>query len=80
MPIVATRRVIQVGHSKAVSLLPGWLEAANLQLGDSVLVIADGVVLIVPQGLKLQRSDVETLVEVANRKNTKLLREAAIRT
>jgi antitoxin component of MazEF toxin-antitoxin module len=80
MPVVAVRKVLSAGNSRVVTLPPGWLDAAGLALGDDVLVIADGAVLIVPQGMRVERSQIDTLVEVANRKNSSMKPlEAAIK-
>jgi antitoxin component of MazEF toxin-antitoxin module len=69
LPIVAGRKVLGAGNSRVVSLPPGWLDAAGLTLGDDVLIVADGAVLIVPQGMKLESKQVQSLVEVVNRKS-----------
>jgi antitoxin component of MazEF toxin-antitoxin module len=67
MPITSSRKIIQVGGSRSVSLPPGWLDAAGLGLGDQILLVADGVVLIAPKGTKLQSKQLDPLIEVVNR-------------
>lgn len=71
MPITTVRRIMQVGGSKTVALPPGWMEAADLNLGDQVRVVADGAVLIMPIGMRLGLEQVQALVEIANRTTTK---------
>jgi antitoxin component of MazEF toxin-antitoxin module len=67
MPIISARKIIQVGGSKSVSLPPGWLDAAGLDLGDQILLVADGVILIAPKGTRLEPKQLYPLIEVINR-------------
>jgi antitoxin component of MazEF toxin-antitoxin module len=71
MPFASVRKIMQVGGSKTVALPPSWLEAFNLRLGDELLVVADGIVLIVPPGQRVRCKQVEALAQIANRKATK---------
>ncbi len=71
MPVVSLRKIMQLGGSKTIALPPGWLAACNLDLGDQALLIADGAVLIVPKGQRLEMKQVQRLVDIANREATK---------
>jgi antitoxin component of MazEF toxin-antitoxin module len=71
MPIASVRKIIQVGGSRSVSIPPDWLDAAGLDLGDQILLVADGVILIAPKGIKLQPKQLEPLIEIVNRRGVK---------
>jgi antitoxin component of MazEF toxin-antitoxin module len=71
MPFVSSRRIIQVGGSKTVAVPPAWLDACELDLGDKVLLVADGAVLIVPPGMRLTSKQLEPLIEIVNRSAAK---------
>jgi antitoxin component of MazEF toxin-antitoxin module len=62
---------MRVGGSKTVALPPPWLEALNLGLGDKLLVLADGALLVVPPGQRVQVKQLQTLVDIANRRAAK---------
>ncbi len=62
---------MQLGGSKTVALPPGWLAASDLDLGDQVLLLADGAVLIVPKGQRLEMKQMQRLVSIANREAAK---------
>ena len=67
MPIRTKRRIIAVGGSKSVSLPPCWLDAADLDLGDEVTMVADGVVLIAVKGTRIDAKHLAPLVQIINR-------------
>jgi antitoxin component of MazEF toxin-antitoxin module len=71
MPFASIRKIIQVGGSKTVALPPPWLEALNLGLGDELLVLADGALLVVPPGQRVQVKQLQTLADIANRRASK---------
>jgi antitoxin component of MazEF toxin-antitoxin module len=60
MPALCKRRVLAVGGSKAVAMPPNWLCALGLDLGDTVELLYDSVVLIKPQDMRV---DPELLVK-----------------
>ena len=62
---------MQVGGSKTVALPPAWLDAFGLRLGDDVLVLADGALLVVPPGQRVQVKQLQTLADIANRRANK---------
>ena len=51
-----------------MSLPPCWLDACELGLGDQVLLVADGAVLIVPPGVRLTSKQLEPLVTIVNKR------------
>jgi antitoxin component of MazEF toxin-antitoxin module len=71
MPFASIRKIMQVGGSKTVALPPPWLEALNLGLGDELLVLADGALLVVPPGQRVQVKQLQTLADIANRRVAK---------
>ncbi len=71
MPFASVRKIMQVGGSKTVALPPYWLEAFNLRLGDELLVLADGIVLVVPPGERVQPKQLQVLAQIANRRASK---------
>jgi antitoxin component of MazEF toxin-antitoxin module len=71
MPIVSFRKIIRTGGSRTVALPPAWLNALDLKLGSVLLMVADGVILITPPGMKLQPKQLDPLIEVINRSATK---------
>ena len=48
MPSKNSRKILQVGDSKAVVLPPDWLRAMGLKKGESVEVLYNSVVIIKP--------------------------------
>ena len=64
MPIISERKIIQVGGSRSVSLPPGWLNAAGLDLGDEIVLVADGVILIAARGTKLRPKQLRPLIHI----------------
>lgn len=68
MPAKMVRKILQSGGSKVTALPPNWLRAFGIKVGDDVEVIYNSIVLIKPQGVKL---DLEFLV-----KELKIIAEA----
>lgn len=48
MPTKYVRKIIEVGHSVAVTLPKPWVQYFDLKIGDKVEVIADEVITIKP--------------------------------
>jgi len=71
MPFVSVRKILQVGGSKTVALPPPWLEAFGLGLGDELLVLADGALVVMPLGQRVQVKQLQTLADIANKRATK---------
>lgn len=71
MPFASVRKILRVGGSKTVALPPSWLEAFGLGLGDELLVLADGALLVVPPGQRVQVKQLQTLADIANRRANK---------
>jgi antitoxin component of MazEF toxin-antitoxin module len=71
MPIVSIRNIIQAGGCKTVAIPPAWLRAFHLDLGDRVLMVADGVIVIAPTGTKLESKQLQLLIDVVNRSDVK---------
>ncbi|MGA2628226.1 MAG: hypothetical protein ABSF63_14335 [Candidatus Bathyarchaeia archaeon] len=72
MPFASVRKIMQVGGSKTAALPPPWLEAFGLGLGDEVLLLADGALLVVAPGQRVQVKQLQTLADIANRRATKV--------
>ena len=49
MPSRSRRKIIKVGGSRVTALPPGWLRMHQLDAGDSVEVIHNGFVIIMPK-------------------------------
>jgi len=53
MPAKVSRKILQVGDSKGSVLPPDWLRAFGLNVGDTIEVFYDFIVLIKPLGVPL---------------------------
>ena len=53
MPAKIDRKVLRSGDSKVTALPPDWLRAFNINIGDTVEILYDFVILIKPKGIKL---------------------------
>jgi len=53
MPAKIVRKVLRSGDSKVTALPPDWMRAFGINIGDTVEVLYDFVVLIKPKNLKL---------------------------
>lgn len=53
MPAKVERKLLRVGDSKATALPPDWLRMFNLQIGDSVDIVYNSIVIIKPRGFQL---------------------------
>lgn len=48
MVVITKRKIIRIGNSKAITLLSGWLQGLNLKEGDTVSIIYNSLLLVVP--------------------------------
>ena len=53
LPAKIDRKVLRSGDSKVTALPPDWLRAFNINIGDTVEILYDFVILIKPKGIKL---------------------------
>lgn len=53
MPAKIERKILKSGDSKVTALPPNWLRAFNLDLGDTVEILYDTIVLIKSKDTKL---------------------------
>jgi len=53
MPAKIVRKVLRSGDSKVAALPPDWMRAFGIDVGDTVELLYDIVVLIKPKNLKL---------------------------
>ena len=79
MPARSERRILAVGGSRAVALPPDWLEAVDLKTGDTVDVIYDSVVLVKPQGFRIDEGFLrKEFVQLRKMEQEKLRRERSV--
>jgi hypothetical protein len=68
MPARTTRKILKLGGTtKGIALPLDWLRALKLDLGDTVDIIYGSVVLVKPQGLKLDFSLLKKELEMLAR-------------
>jgi len=53
LPAKIDRKVLRSGDSKVTALPPDWLRAFNINIGDTVEILYDFVILIKAKGIKL---------------------------
>jgi len=53
LPAKIERKILKTGDSKATALPPDWLRAFKLDIGDSVEVLYNSIVIIKPKGFPL---------------------------
>lgn len=53
MPAKIQRKILKTGDSKVAALPPDWLRAFKLDIGDSVEVLYNSIVIIKPKGFPL---------------------------
>jgi len=79
MPARSERRILAVGGSRAVALPPDWLEAVDLKTGDTVDVIYDSVVLVKPQGFRIDEGFLrKEFMQLRKMETEKLRRERSV--
>jgi len=70
MPAKTLRKILKSGDSKVTALPPNWLRAFNLDLGDTVEILYDTIVLIKTKDTKLDldflRKEFEILTKLEN--------------
>ena len=68
MPAKIVRKVLRSGDSKVAALPPDWLRMFKIDLGDTVEVIYDSIVIIKPPHLKLDpdflKKELDLIVEL----------------
>jgi bifunctional DNA-binding transcriptional regulator/antitoxin component of YhaV-PrlF toxin-antitoxin module len=66
LPIYTRRKIIDLGGSNTVTLPKNWTDGSGVNPGDTVEVYADGILLIVPAGYKLDRQRAIKILEEAH--------------
>lgn len=72
MPAKMQRKVLQSGNSKVAALSPDWLRMFKINLGDSVDVIYNSIVIIKPRGFELDpdflREEFNLILKIESKK------------
>ena len=53
MPAKIHRKVLRSGDSKVTALPPDWARAFKIEVGDTVEVLYDSIIIIKPKGIEL---------------------------
>ena len=67
MPGKVERSILASGRSRVVVIPPAWLRFYNLEKGDTVELIYNGLILIKPAGMPLTSEDLRRELETLER-------------